>query len=81
MVPAEVKTLAEIASTDTAFRNLELPFILTSYLFRYTALGIAAGWATFAVLPAFSIQAREMVKFCLLHFNAWRIGHFDIETR
>jgi hypothetical protein len=32
--------------------------------------------ATIAVLPAFFIQARELVKFCLLHFNAWRIRHF-----
>jgi hypothetical protein len=81
MVPAEVKTLAVIARIDTAFRNLELPFILKSYLFRYTATGMRPQGATFAVLPAFSLQASELVKFYLLRFNAWPIGHLSIETR
>jgi hypothetical protein len=80
IVLAEVKTLAEIASPDTAFRNRELPFILTSYLFPLHGMALWPSSATFAVLPAFFIQARESVKFCLLHFNAWLNGHLDIET-
>jgi hypothetical protein len=68
--------LADSANADTAFKNLEPAFMFKSYLFPTSRGNFVPTPVTVAVLPAFAIQASQLVNFCLLQFEPWLNSHY-----
>jgi hypothetical protein len=81
VAPAPDATIpADSATADTAFKNLEPAFISPITFFLVPITRRPPIPVTCVVLPAFDIQAREQVNFCLLHFKACRFRHYSFET-
>ncbi|MNT71531.1 hypothetical protein D3C72_2100260 [compost metagenome] len=75
----ETTMLVDSAAADTAFKNLEPAFMFKSYLFPTSRGNFVPTPVTVAVLPAFPIQASQLVNFCLLQFEPWLNGHYSLE--